>query len=262
MHSFHSFLTEITNVENTIINLLRLAERPGTKEEGEAAMKRAEILARKHNINLDSLKAKVADQPARPTSNAYDPQEHEGVAAVFAMWDAAIKDADDHHHGFKFFKDAGSSADRYKIYKSAHYPEFELYIHLYHWDLFRNGVEVASGAGAGRFGPFRMILIMMDYIKRICDWCDQVIDIAKKAGYTIFKEPAGHNGYETWLHHKKNNKLIVRVYGYSTDKHDRTKGTVVAFDEKSSVPYFAKASHEDPKGIKTFTAALKANKPS
>jgi hypothetical protein len=44
------------------------------------------------------------DQPARPSSSSggYDPRKSEGEEAVFAMWEASIRDADDHHHGFQF----------------------------------------------------------------------------------------------------------------------------------------------------------------
>jgi hypothetical protein len=141
------------------------------------------------------------DQPARPSSSSggYDPRKSEGEEAVFAMWEASIRDADDHHHGFQFVKEARQGSDKYRIYKSSKYPEFELRIFLYHFELWKKDVEIAAGTGSGRFGPFRLVLIMMDYIKRITAWVEQVRDIAEKAGYVVFKEPAGHNGLPSGL---------------------------------------------------------------
>jgi hypothetical protein len=262
MLSFQSFLAEVSNAEATVINLLRLADKPGTPQEGAVALAQAKKLAAKHGLNIDDLRAKMNAQPPRSASSGgYDPRKSEGVDAVFAMWEATIRDADDHHHGFQFTKMAGSGSDIYRIYKSSKYPDYELRIFLYHFELWKKDQEIASGTGHGRVGAFRMVLISMDYIKRITEWAEQIRTIAEKAGYVVFKEPAGHNGYETWLHHKKNNRFIVRIYGYNTDKNDRSRGSAVAFDEKSSVPIFAKATEDNPKSIKTFTAALKANKP-
>jgi hypothetical protein len=45
MLSFQSFLAEVSNAEATVINLLRLADRPGTPHEGEIALAQAKKLA-------------------------------------------------------------------------------------------------------------------------------------------------------------------------------------------------------------------------
>lgn len=259
MISFHSFLAEVSNAERTVINLLRLADRPATPHEGQVALAQAQRLATKHNLNLDALRGKINDQSvSSASSTVYD---SEGEQAVFAMWAQSIRDAADHLHGFEFSKQDRKGSDKYQIYKSSRYPEFELRIFLYHFELWKKDVEIAAGTGHGRFGPFRLVLIMMDYIKRITDWVEQIRTIAEKAGYVVFKEPAGHNGYETWLHHKKNPHFIVRIYGYNTEKNDRNRGTAVFFDEKSKIPIFAQAKENDPKSVKSFAAALKTNKP-
>lgn len=262
MLSFAKFLNEV-NAEATVLGLLRIAERPASPHEGEVALQKAKLLADKNGLDLDALRQQVKDNPVDKSSASteYDPKKNEGAAAVFAMWDASIKDADDHHHGFKFDHDARQGSDPYKVYKSSHYPRFELRIFLYHFELWREHQEIAAGVGAGRFGPFRLVLIMMDTIKRITDWVDQVRDMTQKAGYVVFKEPTGTNGYQTWLHHKKNPHFIVRIYGYTTEKIDHDRGTAVFFDEHSKIPYFIKVKEENPKSIKLLAAALKANKP-
>jgi hypothetical protein len=54
MLTFSQFIAE--SPEQTIIGLLRLAQRPGSDAEGENAMDKAVKLANKHGLNIDQLK--------------------------------------------------------------------------------------------------------------------------------------------------------------------------------------------------------------
>lgn len=252
MLSFTTFLKESSDVNKTIMNLLRLSDRPGTPNEGEVAMSQAKKLAAKHGINLQDIRDEMGKKKDDTTKvdNQHD--------TVFAMWEAEIRNADDHHHGFQMNRKVGTGKDVHVIYKSASYPEFELVVFLFHFELLRKGVEVAAGVSAGRSGPFRRILIMMDYVKRVCDWTEQIRNEIEKIGYVVTNPAMGINGYQTSLRHKKKTELKIRIFGYTTEMIDYSRGSAVAFEEKSSMPFYAKAKQEDPKSMKLFLTSIKA----
>lgn len=210
MLSFHQFLQE--GVEDTLIRLLALANRPGTPEEGDVAKNMAIKIAAKHGLNLKDFEGR---QSSSAPNQGYSSSGMNRTSARDEYWDEIWQQV----KRKEIEQIAGAvgfvpyESDEYGFDHTLRNGDFYIFINIKNqtWSIYYSSDGSARFVVAnGKLSDLRKLKTVLKdgkYKDKVQDPKIQTaIDLAQKAGFTV--DPKA-NTLRFVILHRGNTSLII-----------------------------------------------------